>query len=238
MRNTYSFSAFPVSVLVLSMLLAGQIAHAQPILQRGGPVDQRPEHDVHLSVGAGVLVDDFDESRFALVAALRWTFWRSARSRLDLALPIYWASGTEDSLDCLPDCLDDPEGDGTFAFTGDIEADATYGLAPSLEWTRATDCCFSVSIFLGAGIQHDRGPTVRSGDLLFVFDDATSPLVTFGLALERPLTRDLALRLEARGNTVFSDDSTVGAEALGIDADFEGETRTSLLVTLGLQWGF
>jgi hypothetical protein len=222
-----------------------QDLHARPRLQRGGiDVADRTGGRFSVELAGGLAgLDTFGHSRFSFTVAPRIRLTDGGRASLDLAIPILVVPGSSPdprSNPCLPEPgLFDPCSLGDFPPEAVApEIGPSFALAPSLEWTFHTGCCFEPSLFVGAGVWHDRGRgTPVAGDLRLTTEAQTSPLLTVGTAFTRPLTARTSLRIEGRVLRTFYDEATVTGP-FGLTAEADAREVTTAVVTVGVRFHF
>lgn len=189
-------TGFPIAV---ALLLAVPAADAQ-WMHRGGVDRKAPSKGYGLDVGFGRTVGD--DERWTLTITGRRHLRSVGPSDLDLTLTTVWAPESTDPPwheHCVAGCVERCPEPEAFAGVGrrDLEVGASLWLIPGLEWTSCRGC-FRPSIFVGAGLRHDRGKTTRVGDRIFHVEPDSRPVLSWGVAWQRPVRYGSFLRIEAR----------------------------------------
>ncbi len=224
-------------LLAALLVVLGTASSEAQTLKRGGIDVQACPSRWSLEVNAGVIdLEAASSERLTISLTPRYTLRSRGTTRLQLALPLMWIPEAY-RVDWGDPCPA-PGCDLPFAIAPeDREAGPAISLTPSLEWTFRTDCCWQPSVFVGAGLWHERGRDSGLGVEASTGAE-TSPLLTFGAGLRHPISPRLALRFEARASTVFHGDTTLnfdgpaGPKALQLPRD----NQTTVRLTVGLEF--
>ena len=94
------------------------------------------------------------------------------------------------------------------------------------------------SAFFGAGLFFEESEETSFGDQgIFRIDDSTSPMISYGFRLDYPLTDRMAVGLEAKGLSVFTQERTVESSA-SQQIVLDGGVETTAILSLSLTIGF
>lgn len=253
--SNFPKSVVPTTLFVaLLVLLLGtsQEAHAHSLLKRGGvDIVDHDESRFSLDVSLGAAgLDGFDsETRAFLTVTPRFDLRTPKGMQTFVTLPVLFIPESYATAAADPPA----QNRSTFAtLTNAVspnqapepEFGSSVFLLPTMEWVRCTDTCYRPSLFVGVGVRHDRGssatiPLTDAGDdavILFGTDDVTSPALTFGSSLQRPLSPKLTFRWEARVVTTFYDDLDI--TTAGVESTVDLDTQVDVFVSVGLQFGF
>ncbi len=119
-----------------------------------------------------------------------------------------------------------------------FEMEPAWMFAPSLELTRRSDLKLSPSFFAGVGLQYDSAHTVGLPDgEEFRISGTTSPLLTYGGALNYRTSHRTAVFLEGRAITTVTDDMEVTGSN-GVTFTLEGNTMNWHVLTVGWRCWF